>query len=193
MRHLTFAGTTALALALAACSGAPSDEATSEAAVETAAPVAQDTAAVSEASEAAATPSETASATPSPSPTPTPTASASTAAKDAKPAAAAPVVAVADVPPPASFGRCAVCHNATKGGADKLGPNLYGVYGHKAAQGSFAFSQALKDAGLTMDGATLDKWLESPMTLVPGTRMSFPGIKDPVKRAEIIAYLKQQS
>lgn len=85
-----------------------------------------------------------------------------------------------------------MCHAAEKGAPDKLGPNLYGVYGHKMGQGSYAFSDALKASGLTLDDATLDKWLENPRALVPGNRMSFPGLKDPAKRAEIIAYLKQQ-
>jgi cytochrome c len=86
-----------------------------------------------------------------------------------------------------------VCHTADKGGEDKLGPNLYGVYGKPAAKGSFAFSPAFKEAGLVLDEATLHKWLENPKALVPGNRMSFPGIKDAAKRQEIIDYLKQQS
>ncbi|MFD2578123.1 c-type cytochrome [Novosphingobium colocasiae] len=92
---------------------------------------------------------------------------------------------------PATFARCAVCHNAEKGAGDKLGPNLFGVYGHKMGQGSFAFSDATRNAGLTLDDATLDKWLENPRALVPGNRMSFPGLKDAAKRQEIIDYLKQ--
>ncbi|HWU02868.1 MAG TPA: c-type cytochrome [Novosphingobium sp.] len=101
---------------------------------------------------------------------------------------AAPAMAAA--PAPAVFARCAVCHNAEKGAPDKIGPNLYGVYGKKAAQGKHAYSEALKKANLTWNEATLDKWITAPMTMVPGTMMSFPGIKDPAKRAELIAYLK---
>ena len=105
---------------------------------------------------------------------------------------AVPVAAVAAaiVPPPAVFARCAVCHNAAKGAGPKIGPNLYGIYGTKAGLGSFSFSPALKAANLTWNEATLDTWISGPMTMVPGTMMSFPGIKDPAKRAEIIAYLK---
>ncbi|MEE4451372.1 cytochrome c, class I [Novosphingobium resinovorum] len=94
--------------------------------------------------------------------------------------------------PPASFARCAVCHNVAKGAPNKLGPNLFGTYGHKMGQGKFAFSDAVKKSGLTLDDATLDKWLENPRTLVPGNRMSFPGLKDAAKRKEIIDYLKKQ-
>lgn len=94
--------------------------------------------------------------------------------------------------PPASYARCAVCHTADKGGKDKLGPNLFGVFGSAAGQGKFAYSDALKRSGLKWNEATMHKWLENPKALVPGNRMSFPGIKDAAKRQEIINYLKQQ-
>jgi cytochrome c len=94
--------------------------------------------------------------------------------------------------PPAAYARCAVCHTADKGGMDKLGPNLFGVVGSSAGQGKFAFSDELKRSGLKWNEATLHKWLENPKALVPGNRMSFPGIKDAAKRQEIIDYLKKQ-
>jgi cytochrome c len=187
-RKLSAVGTLALALALAGCSGgqpAADEPAATETPAAEAAPAA-DTAPVADA---------TAEATPAPEATPAAEAEKAAAAT-AKPAAApmAEVVKVAaTVAPPASFGRCAVCHTADKGGEDKLGPNLYGVFGKPAAKGSFAFSDQLKGAGLVLDEPTLHKWLENPKALVPGNRMSFPGIKDAAKRQEIINYLKQQS
>lgn len=120
-------------------------------------------------------------------------ASAPAAAAAAVTAPVAEVVKVTDVAShPASYNRCVACHTANKGGEDKLGPNLWGVYRSAAAQGSFAYSSALKEAGLTWDEATLHQWLENPRKMVPGNRMSFPGIKDAAKRQEIIDYLKQQ-
>lgn len=105
-------------------------------------------------------------------------------------AAAQPAVKVA-MAPPAAFGRCAICHDVTKGGPNKLGPNLYGTYGKAAGvHGGFQYSDALKGVGLRWDDATLDKWLEAPRTLVPGNSMGFPGLKDAAKRKEIIDYLK---
>ncbi len=180
-----------LALALTACSGGePAAEDTTAApeAVETAAP----------APEAVPAPEATPAAAPAAAETPAaeaPKVSAAPAAPAAPAPAAAPEVVkvAATVAPPASFARCATCHTAEKGGEDKLGPNLYGTYGKPAGKGKFAFSDALKDAGLVLDEATLHKWLENPKALVPGNRMSFPGIKDVAKRQEIIDYLKQQS
>lgn len=193
LRKLSAGGSLALALALAlaACSGGE-PAADEPAATET---PAADTAPAADAPVADAT----AEATPAPEASPTAEpekAAAAAPAAAAKPAAApaAEVVKVAaTVAPPASFGRCAVCHTADKGGEDKLGPNLYGVFGKPAAKGSFAFSEQLKGAGLVLDEPTLHKWLENPKALVPGNRMSFPGIKDAAKRQEIINYLKQQS
>lgn len=172
-----------LALALTACSGGTEDTAepaataaaTAPASEAASMPTAEATAAPGPIASATATPTPTPSASAKPVPTPTPT-----------------PVKVAAAAPPASWARCAVCHDATKGGADKLGPNLWGTYGAKAAQGSFAFSEPLKNSGLVFDEATLHKWLENPRALVPGNRMSFPGLKDAAKRQEIIDYLKQQ-
>jgi cytochrome c len=69
-----------------------------------------------------------------------------------------------------------------------MAPNLYGVVGRKAASTAFGYSAALKASGLTWDPATLDRFLTSPMKLVPGTRMLIP-VSDPKQRADLIAYL----
>lgn len=190
-RNILAAGSAALALALAACGGgdpAADDAAASETPAAASAPVAEATPAAAPSAEA--TPQV--EATPAAEETPKAAAATAPAAKSS--AAPAEVVKVAaTAPPPASFTRCAVCHTADKGGEDKLGPNLYGVFGKPMGRGSFDFSDAVRQSGLTLDEATLHKWLENPKALVPGNRMSFPGIKDAAKRQEIINYLKQQS
>jgi len=100
-------------------------------------------------------------------------------------AAAAPALAQ-DAAAGAAFfkQRCQSCHTVTPGQA----PNLYGVVGRKAASTTFGYSPALKGSGLTWDAATLDKFLTSPMKLVPGARMLIP-VTDPKQRADLIAYL----
>jgi cytochrome c len=93
------------------------------------------------------------------------------------------------------FKKCAACHNADKGGANALGPNLWGVVGDKVAsgRGGFAFSDALKSKGGTWTFDTLNPWLTSPKTYAPGTKMTFAGLSNPQDRANVIAYLNKQS
>jgi len=90
-------------------------------------------------------------------------------------------------------GRCAACHYVQKDRGDALGANLDGFFGRKAASEETyknLYSSALKNAGLTWDAATLDKWLAGPAMLVPGTRMAgVPGIANEAQRADLIAYL----
>lgn len=121
-----------------------------------------------------------------------PTASGDVAASEASPAAAAaapsPVSALAAAP--AAFGQCAACHSIEPG-KHGIGPSLVGVYGTKAGEiPGYAFSTQLKASGLTWDDATLDKWLAGPMKLVPGTKMTYAGLSDAGKRAQLIAWLK---
>ena len=54
----------------------------------------------------------------------------------------------------------------------------------------FHYSHANVSSGLTWDPATLDRYLANPQEVVPGTRMSFPGLKDPKQRSDVIAYLE---
>jgi cytochrome c len=104
-------------------------------------------------------------------------------------AAAAPAMAQDAAAGAALFKqRCSTCHSVTPGQTSSLAPNLAGVVGRKAASTTFSYSAALKASGLTWDPATLDKFLTSPMKLVPGTRMLIP-VSDPKQRADLIAYL----
>lgn len=91
---------------------------------------------------------------------------------------------------PAAFGQCASCHSLQPG-KHGIGPSLAGVYGTRAGDiAGYAFSPALKASGLKWDDATLDTWLAGPMQMVPGTKMTYAGMSDPAKRAELIAFLK---
>ncbi|WP_338465646.1 c-type cytochrome [Novosphingobium sp. ZN18A2] len=215
MRHTTrlmTAVTVSLAaMSIAGCSGkAPDAQATAAAAAaaEASAMPAEEASAAPESYASASAAAEPAAPAPTPTakpaPSPTPSASATPLAKasakpntntapkpESTPSPAAKVADAEPLAPPKSFARCAVCHNAAKGAAAKIGPNLWGVYGTKAGEiAGYNFSDALKASGLTWNEAALDNWIEAPMKDVPGTYMSFPGIKDPAKRAEIIAYLK---
>lgn len=91
---------------------------------------------------------------------------------------------------PAAFAQCAACHSTEKGKMG-VGPSLAGVYGTKSGEiAGYAFSDAMKNANLTWDDATLDKYLTAPMKVVPGTKMTFAGLSDPAARKAVIEYLK---
>ena len=74
------------------------------------------------------------------------------------------------------------------------GPNLHGIFGRKAgSKAGYAYSDAVKNAGFTWDAEHLDKWLASPREDLPGTKMTFAGLKDPKDRIDLIAYLKAET
>ena len=92
------------------------------------------------------------------------------------------------------FKKCGACHNADKGGANQLGPNLWGVLGEPIGQGKgFAFSPALSGKGGSWNWDVLSQWLTSPKTFAPGTKMTFAGISNPQDRANVMAFLNKQS
>ena len=93
----------------------------------------------------------------------------------------------------AEFRRCAACHTINQGGANGLGPNLFGVMGASLpARGDFNFSEALRSKGGSWDWDQMSAWIASPRTFAPGTRMTFAGISDPQARANLLAYLNAQ-
>ena len=94
----------------------------------------------------------------------------------------------------AVFNKCTACHNAEKGGANQLGPNLWGVLGEPVGKGKgFAFSPALAEKGGAWDWKNMSDWLHSPKSFAPGTKMTFAGISNPQDRANVIAFLNTKS
>jgi cytochrome c len=94
----------------------------------------------------------------------------------------------------AKFALCASCHSITPGGPNMTGPHLHGVVGRKAgAVADYNYSDAIKNAGFVWDAARLDTWIAAPRTMLPGTKMSFVGLKDPKDRTDMIAYLMVNS
>ena len=92
------------------------------------------------------------------------------------------------------FKKCAACHNADKGGANALGPNLWGAIGkpHGHVPG-FAYSDALKGKPGVWDWNSMNEWLTSPKKYAPGTKMTFAGLSKPEDRANVIAFLNAHS
>ncbi|GAW41594.1 Cytochrome c-552 [Brevundimonas sp. SH203] len=96
----------------------------------------------------------------------------------------------------AAFARCQACHDAHQGGADKIGPNLWGVLGgpveHRAG---FAYSDAMtkhKAEAPTWGYDQINSFITAPAKYVPGTKMSFAGIRDTQTRINLIAWLRTQ-
>ena len=94
------------------------------------------------------------------------------------------------------FKKCTACHSVAQGGANGIGPNLWGTVGEAIAQGKggYAFSAALTTAGAgkKWDFEQLNAWLTSPRTYANGTKMTFAGIANGKDRADVIAYLNTQ-
>ncbi len=97
----------------------------------------------------------------------------------------------------AVFKQCAACHTPDKGGRNTVGPNLFDVVGNKKAHtAGFAYSNPMKAAsekGGEEGGWSyeqLNAFLANPKAVVPGTKMTFAGLRKPEDRANIIAYLR---
>ena len=91
------------------------------------------------------------------------------------------------------FKKCAACHNADQGGANALGPNLYGIMGAAhAGKPGFAYSDALKSKPGTWTWDAMSAWLKSPKAYAPGTKMTFAGLSKPEDRANLMVWLNSK-
>lgn len=154
----------ALALALAACGGSPAPQA-----------AAPPVAAPAPASEAAA-----------PAAVPAPPADPQLAA----------MIANADLNRgKVLFFQCRACHGLTpEAEPGKIGPTLHGVIGrHAGSVTGYSYSDAVAKSGITWTVEQIDKWLQRPSDFLPGNKMVFVGIQNPQDRANIIAYIQQET
>lgn len=89
------------------------------------------------------------------------------------------------------FRTCAACHTLEPG-AHRTGPSLAGVFGRDAgtAEGFHRYSDALRSTNLVWNEDALNAFLADPQAFLPGNRMTFPGIADAQRRANVIAYLE---
>ena len=85
------------------------------------------------------------------------------------------------------YARCLACHALA---FDRVGPRHCGLLGRKAGSvAGFAYTPAMKASRLVWNAETLDRFLENPMRVVPGTAMTYAGVPDKQDRADLIAYL----
>lgn len=92
----------------------------------------------------------------------------------------------------AVFTACKTCHVVTPG-QNRIGPSLYGVVGRTSGSvPGFTYSAANKNGHIVWSEPVLYQYLISPQAYLPGTKMTYPGLKDAQKRADVIAYLKSK-
>ena len=89
------------------------------------------------------------------------------------------------------YDRCLACHALTY---NRTGPKHCGLIGRRAGSiAGFDYSPAMIDSGIVWSPETLDRFLADPLAAVPGTFMTYDGVKDPQERADLIAFLVQAS
>ena len=90
------------------------------------------------------------------------------------------------------FAVCKTCH-AVEAGKNMIGPSLHAIQGRTSGSvPGYTYSAANKASGIVWNNEKLFQYLENPQRVVPGTKMTYTGLKDPQKRADVIAYLDAQ-
>ena len=89
------------------------------------------------------------------------------------------------------FNKCKACHDVS-GPKNKAGPSLKGLFGRSAGNvEGFSYSEAIKNSGIVWSEDTLKAYLADPKAVVPGTKMSFTGLKKQEEIENILEYLEE--
>lgn len=87
------------------------------------------------------------------------------------------------------FIACKTCH-AAEAGKNLTGPSMHALQGRKSGTiPGYSYSTANKNSGITWTNEKLFQYLENPQRVIPGTKMTYTGVKDPQQRADLVAYL----
>jgi cytochrome c len=89
-----------------------------------------------------------------------------------------------------SFNKCLPCHAIGEGAKNKVGPELNGIDGRKSGSApDYSYSDANKNSGITWSKETFLEYIKDPKAKIPGTKMTFAGIKSETEAANLWAYL----
>ena len=91
-----------------------------------------------------------------------------------------------------SFNKCLACHAIGEGAKNKVGPELNGLDGRKSgtAEG-YSYSDANKNSGITWNEAEFKEYIRDPKAKIPGTKMTFAGIKNDKEVNDLWAFISQ--
>jgi len=90
--------------------------------------------------------------------------------------------------------QCAMCHTITAGGPNLLGPNLHGIVGRTAGTlKGYNYSPAMKATGFVWTSEKLSAYVAGPATVVPGNKMPYAGLHQPLKVVDLMAFLASQN
>jgi cytochrome c len=89
-----------------------------------------------------------------------------------------------------SFNKCLPCHSIGEGAKNKVGPELNGLDGrHSGTVEGYNYSDANKNSGITWNEAQFKEYIKDPKAKVPGTKMTFAGIKNETEINNLWAYV----
>jgi cytochrome c len=91
-----------------------------------------------------------------------------------------------------AFNKCMACHSIGEGAKNKVGPELNGLNGRKSGTvPDYSYSDANKNSGITWNEAQFKEYIKDPKAKIPGTKMTFIGIKNEQEVNDLWAYVSQ--